>query len=400
MGMDKTTGGEMASYTQEELKTLPDGTYTLDSFFYVRIRNGRGSYFVRMKVDGKRRDITVGSTKDLKLKVAKAKADAIKADVLAGKIRFDKGKDELEREREKEVLFEDFWEGALETYAASRHWKNHDRVIQSKKYSIRTYALPKIGKMMMKDIGRDEVLECISELWHDKPLIGQEIRTLLQKIFGLAVVKGILETNPAIFAGNLEYFLPPPAKLIRRRHFSSATIDETREIIRECIGTKIFGRRVTLTVILTARRFSEICNLRWKDVDLSAGIVLIPDEIMKVSRGVPRRVPLVRQLVDEMKAWDQSTEYVFSPTGKTPITQDSARYSMKCLNGKITMHGFRSTFTDWCAENGVPLEIAEKCLDHEVGSKVRQAYQRSDLLDQRREALQAYADFLFSEIEE
>lgn len=62
---------------------------------------------------------------------------------------------------------------------------------------------------------------------------------------------------------------------------------------------------------------------------------------------------------------------------------------------KATMHGFRSTFRDWAAENGVPDVVAEKCLMHTTGNAVVQAYQRSDLLEQRRSVMQAWADAVF-----
>ncbi len=56
------------------------------------------------------------------------------------------------------------------------------------------------------------------------------------------------------------------------------------------------------------------------------------------------------------------------------------------------MHGFRSTFRDWAAENGIDQVLAEKSLMHATGNEVEQAYQRSDLLEQRRTVMQAWAD--------
>ena len=66
------------------------------------------------------------------------------------------------------------------------------------------------------------------------------------------------------------------------------------------------------------------------------------------------------------------------------------------------MHGFRSTFRVWAAEEGVQFEVAEKCLMHKVGSMIYRSYQRSDLLELRREVMQKWADTLISveEVEE
>ena len=63
-----------------------------------------------------------------------------------------------------------------------------------------------------------------------------------------------------------------------------------------------------------------------------------------------------------------------------------------------TVHGFRSTFRDWAAEQtSFPREIAEMCLAHLVGNEVERAYRRSELLAKRRELLTAWADYCGSE---
>lgn len=64
----------------------------------------------------------------------------------------------------------------------------------------------------------------------------------------------------------------------------------------------------------------------------------------------------------------------------------------------MTMHGCRSTFRDWCEETGQNWSAAEKALMHETGSKVVRAYQRSDLLDIRRELMQQWADAVLPDI--
>ena len=58
------------------------------------------------------------------------------------------------------------------------------------------------------------------------------------------------------------------------------------------------------------------------------------------------------------------------------------------------MHGFRTTFRSWGADQGVDRELAEHALSHQVGSAVERAYQRSDLLERRRAVMQAWADFV------
>jgi integrase len=62
--------------------------------------------------------------------------------------------------------------------------------------------------------------------------------------------------------------------------------------------------------------------------------------------------------------------------------------------GELTAHGFRSSFRDWAAERThFPHEVAEMALAHAVGDKVEAAYRRGDLLQKRRQIMEAWARF-------
>lgn len=76
-----------------------------------------------------------------------------------------------------------------------------------------------------------------------------------------------------------------------------------------------------------------------------------------------------------------------------PIRIDNPYHTVSRLtDGKVTMHGFRSTFRDWAARNGVDRVVAEKCLMHATGNAVEQTYQRDDLCELRRPVMQSWAD--------
>ena len=60
----------------------------------------------------------------------------------------------------------------------------------------------------------------------------------------------------------------------------------------------------------------------------------------------------------------------------------------------LTIHGFRSTFSDWCAEQtNFPSEVREMALAHAVGDKVEAAYRRGDLFQKRRQLMEAWARY-------
>lgn len=375
--------------TQNDVKTLEDGTYALGSCLYLRKRDGRGSYFLRMTVDGKRRDIAVGSAKELKLPTAKKKAEKLRVDIAGGARPWLVDKNA--------VLFKEYWEKAIETYAKTRHWKNEAHDLSAMKFRVRTYILPHIADVRVKDLTREHVLDVIGGMWMTQPVLANNLRIIIEKICGIALVEGILQSNPAIVKGNLEFFLPPKYKLHRVEHYVAATLKETQALVRMLIITPCTTARLLLFIIMTSRRLSEALLAKWKDIDIDDRIWTVPDAHMKVSRGEDRRVPIPSQLISLMRSWPKKGDYIFTADGKRPIRTKAAVEFLRrrCAKEGVTVHGFRSTFIDWCAENGVSQDVAEKCLDHESGSKVRQAYQRSDLLEQRREVLQRYADALF-----
>ena len=77
---------------------------------------------------------------------------------------------------------------------------------------------------------------------------------------------------------------------------------------------------------------------------------------------------------------------------------DTPRVLIQRLAGNgATMHGMRSVFRDWCAREGVNFDVAEKCLSHAVGDRTVRAYFRDDLLEQRADVMQMWADAIFNE---
>jgi integrase len=59
----------------------------------------------------------------------------------------------------------------------------------------------------------------------------------------------------------------------------------------------------------------------------------------------------------------------------------------------ITVHGFRSTFRDWAGETtGFPREVIEAALAHGIKDKAEAAYARSDLINKRRDLMDAWAN--------
>jgi integrase len=158
-------------------------------------------------------------------------------------------------------------------------------------------------------------------------------------------------------------------------------------------------RAALLLLIQTATRSGEIRGATWDEFDLKAGIWTIPGERMKAK--VPHRVPLsapALALVKTLKQQKQHETLVFpSPREKvlSDMTLAALLRRVKAQSdtpGRVaTAHGFRSSFRDWASEHGYALDLAEQALAHTVANKVEAAYHRTDLLEQRRPMMEAWA---------
>ena len=113
--------------------------------------------------------------------------------------------------------------------------------------------------------------------------------------------------------------------------------------------------------------------------------------------GEPHRVPLSNRAIAVLEQARKLNDgdNVFADAGK-PVAEN--RFSKARLRGPLgieaTNHGFRSSFRDWGAEQGHSHELLERALAHKVRNATEKAYNRTDLLEQRRPLMQAWADYL------
>ena len=148
-------------------------------------------------------------------------------------------------------------------------------------------------------------------------------------------------------------------------------------------------------LVLTACRSGDVRGATWDEVDLENAVWAIPGARMKVYRA--HRVPLssgARAILLQAMALKDRSNLVFPSVTGRPLS-DSTISKLVRENGITAVpHGFRSSFRDWCGEcSGAPREVAEAALAHAVGG-VEGAYARSDLFERRRTLMQAWSDYL------
>lgn len=378
---------EKTNFKERSIYSLSDGTYRVEKYVYLRVRGNCRTYFFRYTDEnGKQKDFALGSAKKNTLSEIKHKVSFLKnAQAFLIKPNY---------QPVKKVKFEKFALDTLSVLVKVKRWKN-DSQRRFWQNCLSKYVFPKIGEKLVSDVTRSDLLEILEPIWETKTATASKLRGFLQVIFAYAIAEDIYKGgNPAVWQGNLEMQLPPVAKVKKEKHFKAMHYKKLKNSIGRLSCSSASGSAIVFG-ILTATRSCEFSQARWEEIDLKNKIWNCPASRRKDGNDEPFRVPLSEQCVQLLKSIDRQGVYIFSVNGRFPIGRETPRQHLQKIFGKeVTMHGMRSSFRDWCAENQHDPIVAEKCLMHSTGNHVVRAYQRSDLIDQRRVLLQQWADYL------
>lgn len=250
--------------------------------------------------------------------------------------------------------------------------------------TLRDYAFPKIGRMPVDSIGQPEVLMCLSPVWTEKHETARRLAQRIKTVLDVARSRGFREGENPVTAVKEANVLPKVR--VKVAHHDAMPWRDVPAFYAELEKRTATAAKALQFTILTACRTSEVLDAKWDEIDVDARLWTIPAERMK--GGVPHRVPLTDEMLrilEPMKA--MASEYVFEGQKRhRPLSNMSMLMLLRRMGRDgYTVHGFRSTFRDWTAEETkVPREVAEAALAHQVGSDVERAYARSDLLELRK----------------
>ena len=348
---------------------------------------GSKSWVQRLTIDGRRCDLGLGGWPLTSLAEARDKAFENRKAARAGI-------DPLAAKRRPKVPT--FREAAQKTFEANRpRWRNA-KVEKNWMQQLGKYALPILGDLRVDRIGREDVLRVLTPIWAAKPETGRKVRQKIRAIMAWAQAHGYIEHNVAGDAiGGALPTQPAVKEHLRALPYREiadalATVDASRASLAAKLCLRL--------TILTAVRSGETRGATWAEINLDAREWRIPASRMKA--GVEHRVPLsdaALAVLEQVRPLRDKSELIF-PSPKTPGKPLSDMTLTKVLRDtglaeRATVHGFRSSFRDWCAETGKPREIAEAALAHTVRG-VEGAYFRSDLFDRRRALMDQWGAYV------
>ena len=380
---------------QSDVLKLKDGEYSFSDGVYLIVRyEGRSRvWIIQTKVNGKRFRRSLGDATLMTLAQAKIEALKLKARLLEGDTQT-QNEAKAAQTAPKVRTFSSIYIEAIKAKRDVARWKNEKHAAQWVS-TIETYALPVLGRLDVAEINREDVLTVLRPIWQTKTETASRLRSRIEIILDWCIRRGYrTKENPARWRGGLEFDLPSQGKIQTVKHHEAITVTEIRALIPRLLKSK--SGKAILFGILTASRVQEFAAAEWSEVDFKKKVWSVPPERRKDGKPYPHRVPLSSQTLEILRSLPTGDGCIFEGLHSKHINLETPRLMLKKMTGRaVTMHGCRSTFRDWCAETMQNPTLAEKALMHATGNEVAQAYQRSDLLEQRRPLMQAWADALF-----
>lgn len=250
--------------------------------------------------------------------------------------------------------------------------------------------------------GRQVILEWKKGIEKRAPVQADKALMVLRQVFGYALDQGWMEhPNPALGSKH--------AKSVHKtKHHATISWDQLPEFFSALHRNEPKGSFVVVSAVkitfLTFLRVGSLAGLRWEELDYERDLWVVPAERMKNNKEhlVPLTEPL-KQVLEQLRELNGDQDYAFftGRSGKYPhMNPSSITNHLKNLgySGLLVGHGVRSiALTEGQQVLKFPAEVIQRQMAHVVGDKVRQAYDQSQMLDERRKFMVSWCDALLAQ---
>ena len=365
-------------------------------YLYINTSGGKLWRF-DFSYNGKRKTLSIGKYPTVSLVEARQAAGNARRLLVSGQ---DPSEAKQQEKRERQAA-------ALNTFEAiARRWHSDNLIRWKENHAARvlryfeTDVFPVIGEMPIQEIRVSDIKTVLDGVMtRGVNNTAEKIREWTGAIFDYAVMLEVVETNPAY---SLRKYIP--AK--QTDHRPALPREELTEFFRRLILAEIEPQnRIALILnMLTFLRSTELRGGQWNEIDFDAAIWTVPAQRMKHEKTAPKpphAVPLADwtlELLAELKELTGNTPFLFPSRTKTDGFISDATISRIIermgYKGRVTPHGFRSLASSVLNEQGFNPDAIERQLAHIENNKIRAAYNRADYLNERKEFMQWYSDFL------
>jgi len=371
------------------------------------------SWVLRIQNGSKRVPLGLGSYPQLTLKEARERARQLVLEARDGVDLLESKRARRQALLDAQAKSKTFLEVAAEYIEAHSADYTNDKHRKQWASTLESYAYPVIGKMPVASIEMTHILQVLTQettghdgkpakLWYSKPQTGYRLLGRIKTVLDAASVAGYRSgTNPATWTGYLDTQLPSPKKVRPVKHHKAAPYERIGEVMAALRRNDSISSKALQFLCLTAVRSGSVRLAQWDEIDFQKKLWTIPAANTKTRQE--HRVPLQPEAIELLTSVPRmvGVKRIFPSPRGTALSDMALSQLMRGMleRGEITVeavpHGFRSTFRDWAAEKtSYPDEIRKAASGHTVGDTVQKAYQRTDLLEKRRELMNDWAVFL------
>lgn len=407
-----------------ELRRLPAGVHAVGGVagLYLQVSDGGArSWLLRTMVGARRREIGLGSYPEVGLSVARQKAAETRECIRQGIDPVEKRKAmraELFAAQRRGLTFE----RAVDLYMPIKAAELSEGKYRDQwRASIDQYATPSIGKMLVSEITLQDVLRVLEPIWTSTTVTADKLRRKINEVLDYATVKGHRSgPNPAKWEGNLSLVLPTPSSMGKNENYPALQLKDAPRFWAALADRGGVGAAALQFQMLTVARAGAVRLMTWSELDTSKRLWTVQPgrRMSKIGRrDEAKRVPLVdaplELLASIPRAADQ--ELVFCAPRGGALSDATMAKLMRTIHdadirkggpgfvdaktGEVAVpHGTRSLFKVWASEcTEYDWNLSEAALWHKLGTKVEQAYARTDMVEKRRKMMEDWARFLASD---
>lgn len=371
---------------------LRPGRHGCDDGLYLDVKaSGARAWVMRISAQGKIVERGLGPYPQVGLSDARSKIRDWSNELRRGNAVGVRAKKPIQlADTSDQMTFKQAAEAVMALHDAS--WKSDVHRHQWKQ-TLKTYAYPVIGDKPVCGVSLDDIEAILLPIWQSKHATATKLLSRIGMTLDWAIAKKLRVDNPAKANGPLQHLLPKVAKSIK--HHAALQHAEAAIFMGELRKLTSLSALALEFTVLTAARTSEVIEAKWAEIDLDNALWVIPAKRMKANQE--HRVPLSTAAVailERVNPMAGVQGWVFPGLG----SHLSNMAMLQCLRGLrpgLTVHGFRSTFRDWAADQtDYPHEVVEAALAHTVADAVVAAYRRTTFFDKRRSLMADWAAYL------
>ena len=353
------------------------GTYQDGDGLFLKVDKRGGAYWLlRLQRDGKRQDMGVGSAKLITLGEARNKAVVLRKAVKV------EGRDVLTEKKDEAAAKVTFRAAACQYHAENKAgWKSS---LYAKQWlaSLENYAFPKLGNLTTGSIDAADIITVVTPIWQEIPETARQVRNRICAVLDFAHAKGWRSREAPSGNGSLRAGRGLPKQAKEQVHRKAMPYVAIPSFITALKRKHSYGRLALELLILTGVRSQEVRLATWDEFDLQLGFWNVPADHMK--RAKAQVVPLSQAALSVLNRASAlklaGSNFVFPGVSGGAMSDMTLLKVLRDAGEDFHVHGFRSSFTDWAANEGFPDAVVEAALAHKTPDAVQAAYRRTTYL--------------------